>query len=55
MLDVCFEPEAVGYRTVQSGPLVVRRAMRGAVVGPEGVDMEVEGSGSLDVFEGAGW
>ena len=30
-------------------------AMRGLVVGTEGVDVEVEGSGSLDVYEGGGW
>ena len=46
-LDVCFELEAVGDRTVKSG--LVHRAMRGAVVGTEGGDVEVEGSGNLDV------
>ena len=54
MLDVCFEPEAVGNRTMKGGPLTVHRAMR-AVVGTEGGDVEVEGSGNLDVYEGGGW
>ena len=54
MLDVCFEPEAVGDRTLKSVPLVVHGAMRGAVVGTEGVDVEVKGSGSLDVHEEEG-
>ena len=55
MLDVCFEPEAAGDRTVKSGPLVVHRAMRGAVVGTEGGDVGVKGRGSLDVYGGGGW
>ena len=54
LLEVCFEPEAAGHRTVESGPFVVHRAMRGAVVGMEGVDVEVKGSGNLDVYEGGG-
>ena len=29
--------------------------MRGAVVRTEGVDVEVEGIGILDVYEGGGW
>ena len=55
MLDVCFEPEAVGNKIMKGGPLIVHRAMRGAVVGTEGGDVEVEGSGNLDVYEGGGW
>ena len=57
MLGVCFEPEAVGNRTMKVGPLMVHRATRGAVVGTEGGDMEaeVEGGGNLDVYEGGGW
>ena len=47
MFDVCFEPEAVGDRKVKSGPLVLHRAMTEAVVGTDGVDVEVTGSGSL--------
>ena len=55
MLDVCFEPEAVGNRTMKVGPLMVYRATRGAVVGTQGGDVEVEGGGNLDVYEGGGW
>ena len=40
-LDVCFEPEAAGDRTVNGGSLVVHRAMRGATVGMESVSVEV--------------
>ena len=54
MLDVCFEPEAVGDRTVKSGPLMVHRAMRGAVVGTEGGDVEVEGNLDVCVMEEGG-
>ena len=54
-IDVCRGPEAVGNRTMNGGALVVHRTMRRAVVGPEGGDVKVEGSGSLDVYEGVGW
>ena len=40
---------------MKGGPLMVYRAMGGAVVGTEGGDVKVEGSGSLDVYEGGGW
>ena len=54
MLNVCFEPEAVGNRTMKGAPLMVHRAMRGAVVGTEGDEVKVEGSGNLVVYEGGG-
>ena len=40
---------------MNGGVVVVHRAVRGAVVGPEGGDVKVEGSGNLDVNEGVGW
>ena len=49
MIVVCLEPEAVGNGTMDGGALVVHRAMRGAVKGPEGGDVQMEKSGSLDV------
>ena len=41
-------------RTVKSGPLVVQRAMRmrGAVVGTEGVDVEVKGRWQSECVQG---
>ena len=41
MTVVCLEPEAVDNGPVDGGALVVHRAMRGAVVGSEGRDVEV--------------
>ena len=40
---------------MKSGPFVGHRSMRGAVVGTEGVDVEVKGNGNLNVYEGEGW
>ena len=49
MTVVCLEPEAV-----ENGPMV-HRAMRGAIMGMEEGDVEEEGGGSLDVYEGVWW
>ena len=46
--DLMLKPEAAGDRTVKGGPLVVHRAMRGAVMGMEGM----KDNGCLDVYDG---
>ena len=52
MTVVCLEPEAVENGRMNGDTLVVHRAMRGAVVGSEGGDVEVEGGVGHGVFDG---
>ena len=52
MIVVCLEPEAVDNGPMNGGALVVRRATRGAVVGSEGGDVEVEGGVRPGVYDG---
>ena len=54
MIVVCLEPEAVDNGPMNGGALVVHRAMRGAVVGSEGGDVEVEGGVGPGVYDGTG-
>ena len=54
MIVVRFEPEAVGDGTMDGGALAVPRGVRGAVVGSEGGDVEVEGGVGSDVYDGTG-
>ena len=54
MIVVCPEPLALGNGPVNGGALMVHRATRGAAVGSEGGDVEVEGSVGPGVYDGTG-